>query len=166
MSSLPSIALLLALVLAAACGETVKSRTCITTAGGQCSCPGTPPPPAPTVGTCGPETVAADPAQTGICCVNDTNTCSCFGFACADDGKGLCVCGILSFVRGMVPGSALVAACPAPTAGQKCCRTTTGSCSCGTRGCAALETDVPTCTVADTVTCFPQNLTEKVDRCN
>jgi len=122
-------------------------RTCSLTPGG-CLCVA-----GPTQGACSPASVVSGSDETAVCC-EGAGVCSCQAFACKfDSTQQLCTCGVSALVDATASGTR-VATCPAPTAGQHCCRSATlKQCVCLPSSCSADEVEVAGCSPATPAIC-------------
>jgi hypothetical protein len=104
---------------------------------------------------CSAASVAVNAGEQGLCCTSGA-LCRCSAYACENNATTeYCDCGLAVDVHTKVMGS-IVAACPTPTATQKCCLTTTtdgSECSCLAADCDASATQVASCALTDVALC-------------
>ena len=104
---------------------------------------------------CNAISVVKNTGEQGICCDDGTLLCKCDAYVCKSTGS-LCECGTTSTVNADIPSGTLSAACPAPTANQKCCLDvdTSGNalCFCSAADCAG-ATSVASCSITQVAVC-------------
>jgi hypothetical protein len=107
------------------------------------------------IDACTPTSVARDETEQGVCCVTQS-ICTCIRYACrSDPGSSFCQCGSVANLATVTVGVP-VAACPAPTAAQKCCFSPDNStCICSGLACGPEETPVANCSATAAGACAP-----------